>query len=337
MLVFTILCFKKIMKLFLIVTFLFLHCQYPLRNSSLLETDQHFIMYNLNIKDVPTRGSRLKSLITKLNLEQSDESKNNLGVIYAVHSQIELVAKTLQPLFLGKINQVAFLNLTRMYYLLEEYSLIRKFVNELVKIDTNYKKTFNEILLFLQKNNRNDERIIILGELINVRGFEVSAAEELGNYYFQNNNISQAEYYFELILRVNPFHKSSLYSLSHMSLDQGNWSDVKIYAKTLLKLSPEKNQLDIYYAIAKAEYELNNFSEAIKYLNQSPETIRDNIDFLALWRDTLLTSNPDADLTFLVSYVKKLKEMGVMVNENDFLYTLAPSGKNLFKNILYSK
>jgi len=383
-------------------------CQLPLKYTEVVRKEKHFITFNVHQDTIP-KDKILKKLLTEKLKNSSDyKDKIDLSYIYALDMQLEKAEEILLDLVRIDKNTEAYLNLSRLYYIMNDYDKIKYAFRDLVAFDLekerekehleflNVLKEFNNlfnlgkdedfitesiteekekekgkleeeedietldengkpirkksydayivtqeqkiqiqhILNVLKNKKRINERIIVLAELENVAGFERMAYDTLSEYYFKKRDFGPAAAYYEKILRAFPYDKKSLLAMTQISHENGNYRSCLLYGNSLLKNGTGKELQDIQYYLADSHFKLQRYKEALAVISKSSESSKTDYYFLVLWRDTLLVLNQADKISELKPYIYKLKENGVSIQEETFLFPLEKEGKELYSNIL---
>lgn len=120
--------------------------------------------------------------------------------------------------------------------------------------------------------------------------------------------------------------------MAELCLDTKRWSELVDYGKAM-NLLPNKKKIS-YYFIAKGYYERGRTKEALEWIQQSPDSERANVEFLILWRDSLLEENPKNSLEPLRKYFNIVKSQGFEETEESFLPTLHPKGREIMEGFV---
>ncbi len=225
------------------------------------------------------------------------------------------------------------LNIFRLYFLLDEYEIIREVFSDYLSKTKTIKNITETVLSELNKLKRFEERVILLDLLSNRKGWEIKALEELGLYFYGIGDYGNAGVYFEKILSANSFHPKALYYMAEISLETEKYSDAILYASNLLD---EKNKEgSVYYLLVKANYELGKYKEALKWAEKAPESEKIELEFLSLWKNALLANNIFADISVLKGYFLKLQKKGLKIEEKDFFSEIYEKGT--FRDIVHGK
>ncbi|MCW7460824.1 tetratricopeptide repeat protein [Leptospira limi] len=284
------------------------NCRYPIAKQDVLESDTLF-------------------------LESTDPKAkecNEEGIRFTKSMQLDSAAATWDNCILSNPNDVSLhLNRLRFYFLLDEYEVLKQKVTK--ESPSRSSVTYQSILKELEFRLRLEEKVILLDALSRVKGWELFAYEELANYYLQVGNFQFAEGYFNQILEVVPFHENALYGMADIQVHKGNWYSLLDYAKSL-EVSAKKNK-DFHFYFLKGNYELGRYEIALKWAESASTNEKSDINFLELWRDTLLVINDNPKWDSLLPYYRKAKEKGYSVPESVFFPTLSKEGKDVRKAI----
>jgi tetratricopeptide (TPR) repeat protein len=224
---------------------------------------------------------------------------------------------------------VTHLNRLRLYFLLEEYEVAKlKIVTESPKPNSTL---YLSILEELQKSFRSEERVIVLDALSRLKGWELFAFEEMAKYYMSQGNLQFAASYWNQILEVNPFYEEALYGMIEIQSELGKWHTVLDYAKSLSVAAKKNKEFHFYYV--KANFELERYSEALKWIQSASANEKSQITFLELWRDCLLLTKDQPNWEPLLPYYRKIKSQGYTIPESIFFPTMDPTNRELRKAI----
>ncbi|WCL48981.1 tetratricopeptide repeat protein [Leptospira sp. GIMC2001] len=312
-------------------------CSFPIKHADALEVDDKFIF--LDSRSVPIQQMRnpdmarsnLKILMALSNPDFAE--KNNLAVLHAKAGQLDLAEKSFRSLLIPKPKDYTpFLNLVRMYYIIEEYSEARSFVSDWVRREGIQLEEFKRILDLFYKSYRLKERGMLLEAVEKIPGFELYAWIELSKYFLNERDLSSTEYYLQNILTLSPFDEDALMGMAELSLDMRRWQELVDYGKAL-NLTPNGKKKSFFY-IAKGYFELGNYKEALSWIDKTPEMERANLEFLILWRDTILVSNPRASLEPIRKFFRIIQANGYEESEEAFLPTLYPKGREVMEGLI---
>ncbi|MCB1141232.1 MAG: hypothetical protein H7A24_01415 [Leptospiraceae bacterium] len=159
--------------------------------------------------------------------------------------------------------------------------------------------------------------------------FQSQAYKDLGEFYIYTGEYLRAAQQFEEILNIYSFDVSALRSLVFIYSELEDWDRVILYSKALdheKKMTPEE-----YYYFSRAEYELGNYSDALKIIKKLENQKRVDIKALNLWKDLLVLENPNKDLSFLAKYLEKKSDSPL--EEKVFWEVISNHGKEQRKSI----
>ncbi|WP_246048779.1 tetratricopeptide repeat protein [Leptospira sarikeiensis] len=260
--------------------------------------------------------------------------KNNLGILFVHNSLIDdaeeefLNAQKLLP-----NNPVPALNLLRLYYLVDDITESKKFLGTYLKQSPALeRKKFENVLI---ESNREEELVIFRDSLSNIPGQELYAWEGLAEYFFAKQDWSKSYYYLEKILQQSPFHKNARGLMLKMAHILEKWDDVLVFGTSLSGTGERVPELEYY--IAHAYSEKKRYSEALNWIQRAPETEKESLVFLELWKHCLLSKNPKADVSVLLPYFRKLRSKGLQFTEEEFFPTLTPEGKESMDRIRHGR
>ncbi|MBE7412559.1 MAG: CDC27 family protein [Leptospiraceae bacterium] len=314
-------------------------CVLPRKVIPALETDTYFIpLTKIGIleesKPAKERNNSQRILDTENNSDLN--TLNDRAIFFIRDARI----KEAENIFLSLIEKepskiVPLINLIRLYYILDEYDVIREVFLLYFDKNKNLKDQADAILNELKNRNRLEERVILLDALTSKSGWEIKAPEELGIYFYEQGNYRNAIIYFEKILASYPFHPKALYYMSSIALELEKYTDALLYANNLLD---EKQKWEnLYYICMKANYELGRYREAIQFAERASEKEKTDLEFLRTWRNSLLANNIFSDLSKLKIYFKKLQKSGLQIEEKFFFPEDDPSGRKVFIKTILGK
>lgn len=311
---------------------LFQFCIYPIREAEVLETDPSFLYLNsseFSQAELETISSiwKVRGLRGK---GTTAEDKNNIGVLLAKNSLLDdAEAAWKECLKLSDHNPICFSNLIRMHYLIDEYDLAKEEISLYLK--SAKKDQIQQFRKLLNTQNRREETVLLLDVQSKIPGMEVVSWEELSAYFLEKQDFEKAYYYLERILQINPYHKNARASMVLLAHDLEKWDDLLMFAMNLH--STDDKIPDLNYYIAKAYYEKRNYSEALEWIRKSPESEKETVPFIELWKRILLSVNPNADLHPILPYIKRMQAKGLQIREEEILPTLNPIGKKTIEDI----
>ena len=281
--------------------------------SEILKADKQFILLNENL--TPVVNPDFTSLDKKLKSLQGAKSfheLNNLAVYGVMLSYIESSEEILKKLQKEKPHEmIPYLNLLRIYYLLDEYEIAKKMLNSFYKYHARDKKKVFEFMKYLKESSRAEEHVLFLDVISNYEEYEMQALQELGEYFISIRDLDLAKPYFEKILTIYAYNPVALHSMMLIHYINESWADVITYATPLRK---EKAKDKTYYTmLAKAYFELGEYKLAVKASEEAPESEKTSLDFLTVWRDSILCNDIRASLTPLNKYRKiRIKDLELL-------------------------
>jgi len=326
--------------LFYLFTFLFISlCTLPRKVIPALETDKDFIVLTkagIAEESKPLGSRDYYSRIKETEGSTEFNSLNDRSVFLIRVARIEEAENILLSLVKKDPNKITpLLNIFRMYYVLDEYDVIREVIADYLEKTKNIKNQSDIILRELKRLNRLEERVILLDVLSSKSGWEIKALEELGFYFYNQGNYKNAIRYFEQILSANAFHQNALYYMALISLELEKYTDAILYANNLLD---EKQKWDnLYYIFLKSNYELGRYREAIKYAEKAPESEKTELEFLRTWKNAALANDIYSDLSNIKIYFHKLKKSGLKIEEKSFFPENDSEGKKVLHNIIQGR
>lgn len=331
-------CYKIYTSFIILLSLFFIDCRFPVRKAGELEQDSHFQYMDQGmlpigeLKDHRNDSKHIK-LYKKNYSSLAYADRNNYYILEAKNGNLDLAETGFKELVSEnhKID-IPFLNLIRMYYILEEYSLARSFASRFVTMNRIRLKEFIPVLEHLEKNYRLEERAMVLEGISEIPGFELYSWRELGKYFLFKKDFGSSEFYLQKILATLPFDEESIVAMAELCLDGKRWSELTDYGKAM-SLTPGKKNKSYYY-IARGLYERGQFSEANSQLIQAPDSEKVNLDYLILWRNSLLAENPKNSLLPLRKYFRILQDKGYSGTEEEFLPTLHPHGKEIMESFV---
>ncbi|PKA06198.1 tetratricopeptide repeat protein [Leptospira ellisii] len=307
-------------------------CIYPIRYAETLENDPQFL-YLHSAEFSQTELEKPLALWTVRGFRgkgTSPEDKNNLAILFAKNSLLDDAESYWKEcLKSSDQNPICFSNLIRMYFLVDEYETAKDEIASYLK--SAKKNQVQELRKIWNTQNRREETVLFLDVQSKVPGMEVVSWEELASYFLEKHDFEKAYYYLEKILQINPYNKNARASMVLLAHDMEKWDDLLMFAVNLH--STDDKIPDLNYYIAKAYYEKRNYQEAADWIRKSPESERENLTFLELWKRILLSVNPNADLSPLLPYIKRMQAKGLQIKEEEILPTLNPAGKKTMEDI----
>jgi len=324
--------------LYILILLYSISCRFPVRHEQDLEEDRDFLFYPN--QTIPISELIDKNLFNK-NLNSLEEreanlnyqEKNNLFVLLAKDGNLEVSLTGFQGLIQSQPKEkIPLLNLIRLYYVIHEYEEARAYVRTYIQKNNTKLNDFKPILNELQASFRIEERAMILEGLSALPGYELYSWEELGKYFLFQKDFASAEYYLQKILSLAPFNEEALIAMAELCLDAKRWSELTDYGKAI-NLVPNKKRYSFYY-IAKGYFERGKFPESIDWIQKAPDTEKANVEFLILWRDSLLAENPRNSLEGLRKYYKIVQSKGFEVPEAMFLPTNTSHGREIMEGFI---
>lgn len=302
--------------------------------SEILKADKQFILLNENL--IPVVNPDFTSLDKKLKSLQGAKSfheLNNLAVYGVMLSYIESSEEILKKLQKEKPQEmVPYLNLLRIYYLLDEYEIAKKMLNSFYKYHARDKKKVFDFMKYLKESSRAEEHVLFLDVISNYEEYEMQALQELGEYFISIRDLDLAKPYFEKILTIYAYNPVALHSMMLIHYINESWADVITYATPLRK---EKAKDKAYYTmLAKAYFELGEYKLAVKASEEAPESEKSSLDFLTVWRDSILCNDIRASLTPLNKYFLIAKKKNPNIKEEEFFLVSTKEGKRTLSNII---
>jgi len=320
----------------ILVVFLLVFCSFPLRRETALRETSYFlymeggkistdVLHEVSL--IPQHYEFFRENLDNLNFSD----RNNYFVTSARLGRID-IAETgfLELMKINSLKREPFLNLIHMYFLLEEYSVARETIASFahnIPLDE-----FQIIFRKMEEENRTEERAMFLESITGIPQHQFYSWKELGKYFLYKNDYESAEYYFQKTLEAYPFHEESLTYMLELCIDSKRWSEVIDYGKALHLTPNGKNKA--YYYIAKGYFESGNYKHAVEWLEKAPDSEKNNLEFLILWRNSLLAENPKNSLHPLRKHVKVLQKNGLKVTEDEILPTLSPHGREIMESYL---
>ncbi len=322
----------KILLLLLGIVPLLNFCIYPIRQAETLENDVSFL-YSNSSEFSQTELEKITSIWKVKQLKgkgTSAEDKNNLGIAFAKNSLLDDAESAWKEcLKISEFHPICFSNLIRMHYLIDEYEIAKEEIASYLK---NAKKDqIQQVRKILTTQNRREETVLLLDVQSKIPGMEVVSWDELSAYFLEKQDYEKAYFYLEKILQIDPYHKNARASMILLAHDLEKWDDLLMFAMNLH--STDDKIPDLNYYIAKAYYEKRNYSDALEWIRKSPESERETLPFVELWKKILLSVNPTSDLRPILPYIKKMQSKGLQIREEDILPTLNPSGKKTMEDI----
>lgn len=302
--------------------------------SDLLKADKNFILLDENLKPIENPNfSNLDQKIKSLQKAKSFHELNNLAVYGAKLSYIESSEEIFKKLQKEKPHEmVPYLNLLRIYYVLDEYDIAKKMLNGYYKTHATNKSKIFDLMKYLKAANRPEEYVIFLDVVSNYPEYEIKALEEIGLYFLSTRDLNLAQSYFERILASYTYYPIALYSLMQIHFINEAWSNVIIMGTALQK--EKKKEKDYHAMMAKAYYELGEYEKAIKISEEAPDSEKAYIDFLMVWRDSILSNDIRGSLKNLNKHFQLAKKKNPSLKENEFFITNTKEGKQTLLNLI---
>ncbi len=301
--------------------------------SEILRADNQFILLKENLSPVENPDfTSLDKKVKSLQGAKSFHELNNLAVYGVKLSYIESSEGILRKLQKEKPQEMTpYLNLLRIYYLLDEYEIAKKMLNDYYKLHSGDKKKVFEFMKYLKSSNRAEEHVLFLDVISNYQEYEIQALEELGLYFISIRDLELAKPYFEKILTIYAYNPVALHSLMQIHYINESWADVITYA---IPLKKEKVKDKNYYTmLAKAHFELGEYLLAVKASEEAPEAEKISVDFLTVWRDAILCNDIRGSLTPLNRYFQVAKKKIPSLREEEFFLVSTKEGKRILSNI----
>lgn len=307
-------------------------CIYPIREAEVLENDVSFIYLN-STEFSEAELEKITSIWKVRGLRgkgNSAEDKNNLGVLFAKNSFLDDAETSWKECMkLSDSNPICFSNLIRMHYLIDEYETAKEEIASYLK--NAKKEQVQQVRKLLTSQNRREETVLLLDVQSKIPGMEVVSWEELSTYFLEKQDYERTYFYLEKILQINPYHKNARASMVLLAHDLEKWDDLLMFSINLH--STDDKIPDLNYYIAKAYYEKRNYSEALDWIRKAPESEKETLPFIELWKRILLSVNPNSDLHPILPYIKRMQAKGLQIREEDILPTLNSSGKKTIEDI----
>ncbi|TGK07119.1 hypothetical protein EHO59_03145 [Leptospira semungkisensis] len=321
---------------FLLFLGLLSYCQYPIRDHERIESDPYFVYLPATDYTQEKVESVQSPWVAKSHRGKAilAPDKNNLGILFVRNSLLddaEIEFQSAQKLLPN--NPVPSLNLLRLYYILDDISDAKKFMEAFLKQNPPLeRKKFEN---FLIEASRDEELVIFRDALSTIPGQELYAWEGLADYFFTKQEWTKSYFYLEKILQQSPYHKNARGLTMKMANILEKWDDVIVFGLSLTGTGERVPELEYY--MAHAYYEKRRYSEALEWIQKAPESEKESIVFLELWKACLLSRNPKADVSILLPYFRKLKSKGVQFSEEDFFPTLTPEGKEAMDRNIFGR
>lgn len=227
---------------------------------------------------------------------------------------------------------IPFLNLLRFYFILEDYNAARQIIKSFLEKTKEENSIIKELLETLKKQNRLKERILILDEIVNYTPLDVEALNELGIYLYKEGLYSKAKPYFMKVLEIFSFDVVALNHLLLISSKIEDWKSAQQYGRALVEIG--KYPTGTIYYLSKAEFELGNYQQSLKYINMASKEEKNSYWFLILWRNSLWSSDIRASLEPLKEYYSatNIDKFPAVVEEFNLL--TGKEGRNIMDSII---
>jgi tetratricopeptide (TPR) repeat protein len=294
------------------------------------KNDTEFILLDENLKPIPLNTKlKLEKEIKKLINSKNLHDQNNIAIYGLKISYIYESEKILQDLTRKNPTQLeVFLNLIRIYHLLEEYNELRK---EFQIFYSNNKDKLSELLNYLQKKNRIEEKIAILDYLATIPEFENKSLEEIGTYFLGIRDYNQAKFYFEKLLANFAYNKIALLGMMEVHSNKEDWKQVIEKGKLLQR---EKKTKKFTSLLARAYFESADYSNTIRVIEETPDTEKLDIEILTLWRDSIYSKDLNSSADRIRRHLSLLKKSIPSINEDDFFSRESDIGKKTSQFII---
>lgn len=262
--------------------------------------------------------------------------RNNIAIYQIKQAKADKAEANLKEVLDKKPTHfVATLNLLRLYYLVEDYELVRRHYDRYLKeIDADKKKVFS-LISYLEKKNRIEEKVLFLDVLVTYKNLEIEALEQLGLYFLENRDFYNAEMYFEKLLQIDSFNLIALQSMMQISFEKDEWDAVILYGSTLDKLRSSGE--DYFYYMAKAYYETKEFGKAIQVSRLAARKNKMDYDILLVWRDSILCNDISAPIGHLKKYFPQVLKGGREIDKEKFFLLDTKMGRKVLFNIVHGR
>jgi hypothetical protein len=315
-------------------------CSFPLKNADLLVGDPKFLYMDSDLisgsnLDAPDLlNTNLKFYRERQEVESLGFSdKNNYYVLEAKNGNLDFAERGFRDLLNERSSEMApFLNLVRMYYIIQEFEVAKKFIRQHVERNRIPFPRMKPILDKLESSYRLDERGMVLEAVQNIPEFQYYSWKELGKYFIFKRDLSSAEYYLQKILTGNPFDEESLLLMAEICLDEGRWSELVDYGKALHLTNNGKKYS--YYFIGRGYFERLMYKEGLEWLEKAPDSEKQKPEFLILWKDLTLSVHPYKSLESIRRYFRMAREKGFPYSEEEFLPTIHPKGREIMEGFV---
>lgn len=206
-------------------------------------------------------------------------------------------------------------------------------LNDYYKANIQDKKKVFDFMKYLKSTNRMEEHVLFLDVISSYQEHEMQALEELGNYFLSIGELELAKSYFEKILTIYAYNPIALQSMMQIHYTNEAWTDVITYAAPLRKQkTKEKNY---HTMLAKAYFELGDYAQSLKISEEAPEQEKSSIDFLVVWRDSILCNDLKAPLTKLNKYFQIAQKKNPTLKESEFFLASSKEGRQMISNIIH--
>ena len=222
---------------------------------------------------------------------EKEEAKSNLYWIYALKSGDILEAETYwKNLALKKgFHTIEFYNFLRISYLLEDWQMARSFIREVFRKQHLDKTLLEKMITFLKNSQRYEESILVLDVVSEFENFEISAREEIAEYFFKIGELEIARGEYEKILSVFSFHKKALLGMLQVCIYEEKWENASVYLKAIQSTQtlPEN-----FFSLAlQVYYHLREYEKALELAKKAPSKVKKDLEFQKIYKAILFSTS----------------------------------------------
>ena len=140
--------------------------------------------------------------------------------------------------------------------------LSQKSYEHMYEVDSNSWRIHQVLAQSFVEQQRYEEALLECKLAIQDRPAEPGLHEQLGNIYWQQNQLESAENAFKQELAIDPDSRSALYMLGTVSLERANPQAAEEIMRKVLKVSPESTEA--HYQLGRAQAQLDRYDSAIE-------------------------------------------------------------------------
>ncbi|MCB1309568.1 MAG: CDC27 family protein, partial [Leptospiraceae bacterium] len=255
-----------------------MHCSAQIRNAQALQTDAAF-----QFMQEPPVQSELEANLEGMQVEGAVGSAaefNDRAIVRTRLLQLNGAEQDfLRSIRLAPANPVPYLNLSRLYYLLEEtdnaYRVLDRFVD---RAEANERDLFQigQDLMFAR---RDAEARLYMRAMLARRRLPVEAALWLAADRMRSQDYAAAMEYYDRTLAINPDESRALFGMAYIHYQAANYDRAAFFAG--LAIDHGSIEPDVYYLSARSLFQLERFEQALQVLRDCPVDRR-NLEMIRL-------------------------------------------------------